>query len=368
MASYLDKTQVNTAITDNTKLDLGHQHITTADFMQLNVDMIHEMVPGEKIDIKMESFARLNPLPVPTFGRARMVNRAFAVPFRTIFRGWNDYITDNVHIASDGVFQGGKLLSTVPYVTMESLVAAFTNNAGSAPTDSALSYLVSAPGAAYDFVFGANNDHYCYTIAGRQAIKLLESLGYKVDYSVEASSDARNTTFSALPLLALAKIYVDWYYPTQYASTTVYDRVYSWCNYDLSQGPLELDSAAVATILQFCSYVNFDSDYFVSAWDTPNQPAVGNVSTDFKLVNIDSVSEVYSSALHRLQENGYVTNNSALNPDTTNRIGGANAPFIVPYVNTLTGTQFGVASLTNAPISEYLLHSLHALTDYMKRH
>lgn len=33
MASYLDKTQINTAITDNTKLDLGHQHITTADFM-----------------------------------------------------------------------------------------------------------------------------------------------------------------------------------------------------------------------------------------------------------------------------------------------------------------------------------------------
>lgn len=40
MASYLDKAQVNTAITDNTKLDLGHQHITTADFMQLNVSMI----------------------------------------------------------------------------------------------------------------------------------------------------------------------------------------------------------------------------------------------------------------------------------------------------------------------------------------
>jgi hypothetical protein len=33
MASYLDKAQVNSAITDNTKLDLGHQHITTADFM-----------------------------------------------------------------------------------------------------------------------------------------------------------------------------------------------------------------------------------------------------------------------------------------------------------------------------------------------
>jgi len=87
MASYLDKAQVNTAITDNTKLDLGHQHITTSDFMQLNMSYLHEMVPGEKIDVNMESFARLNPMPVPTFGRASMRHRAYFVPFRTIFRG-----------------------------------------------------------------------------------------------------------------------------------------------------------------------------------------------------------------------------------------------------------------------------------------
>lgn len=35
MANFMDKMQLNTAITDNTKLDLGHQMITTADFMQL---------------------------------------------------------------------------------------------------------------------------------------------------------------------------------------------------------------------------------------------------------------------------------------------------------------------------------------------
>ncbi len=87
MASYLDKAQVNTAITDNTKLDLGHQSITTSDFYQMSVATIHELVPGSKIDVNMESFARLNPLPVPTFGRAAMRNRAFFVPFRTLFRG-----------------------------------------------------------------------------------------------------------------------------------------------------------------------------------------------------------------------------------------------------------------------------------------
>ena len=124
MASYLDKAQVNTAITDNTKLDLGHQHSPTADVMQNHGAYIPEMVPGEKIDVNMESFARLNPLPVPTFGRASMRNRAYFVPFRTIFRGWNDYITDAPHVNSDGKSTSA-LLTSVPTVSNSELAAMF---------------------------------------------------------------------------------------------------------------------------------------------------------------------------------------------------------------------------------------------------
>lgn len=216
MASYLDKAQINTAITDNTKLDLGHQHITTADFMQLNVSMIQELVPGSKLDVNMESFARLNPLVVPTFGRAGMRHRAFWVPFRTLFRGFTDMIVDAPHVGSAGYSAGatGALIGSVPRVSAGDLCDAFLNYVGTSSTDSAgMIYQVTpnAQNSNWDFQYttGGVTYSYCYSVKGRQCLKLLESLGYKLDWTQHNKSEY----FSALPLLALAKIYTDWYYP-----------------------------------------------------------------------------------------------------------------------------------------------------------
>ena len=96
MASFLDKFQIKTAAPAKQKFDLSCQHITTADFMQLSPVYIKEMVPNEKISINQQSFSRTARLSVPTFGRCNMHNKAFFVPFRTILRGWNDFITDTV--------------------------------------------------------------------------------------------------------------------------------------------------------------------------------------------------------------------------------------------------------------------------------
>lgn len=297
MASYLDKVQVNTAITDNTKLDLGHQHITTADFMQLNVATIMEMVPGSKIDVNMESFARLNPLVVPTFGRASLRNRAFFVPFRTIFRGWNDFITDSVHVASGGYTGGnytGSLIGRVPNVSQGELCGAFLNYVGSDVNDGSGFIYQVTPNAAndnWDIVSGTTPTvYYAYTVKGRQALKVLESLGYKLDFS-----STKDVYLSAMPLLALAKVFCDWYYPQQYSNRVEYDLLLGLCNYDMNSGPLTLTAAQVNTILSLCMYVQYDSDLFVSAWDQPNQPNAGNYS-DFKLVNIDSIGNIYGSS------------------------------------------------------------------------
>ena len=365
MASYLDKAQVNTAITENTKLDLGHQSITTSDFMQMSVATIHELVPGSKIDVKMESFARLNPLPVPTFGRAAMRNRAFFVPFRTLFRGWNDFVTDAPHVASDGYTAGavGSLIPNVPTVGVDALRNVFLNDVGADSTHGMIYEVTpNQQNTNWDITWTVNSQtkYYCYTVLGRQCIKLLEQLGYKLDWV-----STKDVLVSAMPLLALAKIYVDWYYPQQYSNRTEYDLLLSLCNHDTSGGPVQLTWQQVSSILSLCGWVQYDSDLFVSAWDTPNQPNAGNFSTDFKLVNIDSASSLFSNASATLNENGYVTNNSG-SASAANRVGGADAPFITPLINASTSSNPNTYGFT--PISEYLLHALHGLTDYMKRH
>lgn len=364
MASYLDKTQVSTAITENTKLDLGHQHITTADFMQNNVAYIHEMVPGEKIDVNMESFARLNPLPVPTFGRASMRNRAYFVPFRTIFRGWNDFITDAPHIWSDSKMNSA-LLTSVPTVTNSNLASMFLQAYAQdidSVTDGDLMYdanVLNPLTDAYDIYDGQR--YLCFTQEGRQCLKVIESLGYKINWD---TSDTKS--FSALPLLALGKLACDWYYPQPYTGNSEYNAVLRLCNADTSV--LSLTYTDVYAILKLSAYVQYDSDYFVSAFDLPNQP-VADAHSDFKLVNIDTAHQLFYSAAVGSQSttiNGGVSNNSGA-ASATNRVGYADAPFIEPFASVLTSSG-SINTHTNTPISEYLLHALHAMTDYMKRH
>jgi hypothetical protein len=172
-------------------------------------------------------------------------------------------------------------------------------------------------------------------------------------------------------LLALAKVYVDWFWLQQYSNVSEYDELLSMCNCDVTAGPIVLNPNQVRKILVTCSFVQYDSDYFVSAWDKPNSPNSGNYS-DFKLVNIDSVYQLTGfttspAALRYYTERGSVSNNSG-GTSSSDRIGAANAPFITPLVGLSTSLGGSTAAVTATPISEYLLHGLHALTDYMKRH
>ena len=350
MASYLDKEQLNTAITNSTKLDLSHAHITTANFMELAPVYSKELVPGEKLSVNLECFSRMNSLPVPTFGRANIKNRAYFVPFRTIFRGWTDFITDAPHANSaGGGSYVGNLLSAVPTVTNATLVGAFTTQSyetGYAPDPTSPqlhqdygSYIVQDPSVGYDFVHntGTGVYHRRFTPVGRQLIKVLESLGYKINWNNEDV-----TPYSALPLLAFAKIYVDWYFPSAYTNVAAYNYILQLCNIDNGTN-LVLNKTDVGRILQYV-YTCYDSDYFVSAWDNPVSPGPGLATqyTENMIVDITNKNS-YRSTVE--------TNPSILQYGTPFMRGNSGSSTPTPYY-----------------VTEYALHSLHALSDYMKRH
>ena len=87
MASFYDKVSMRTAITDHTKLDLSHQHITTAGWFQMNPVLLKECIPGEKVSVDLMTYSKMQSLVTPTFGRANIKLRVFKVPMHTIFRG-----------------------------------------------------------------------------------------------------------------------------------------------------------------------------------------------------------------------------------------------------------------------------------------
>lgn len=374
MANFVDKAKVPMAINDHCRIDLGHQSIGTIDAFEVLPSYVKEMVPGEKLDVNMEAFLRANPMPVPSFSRYHVNHRAYFVPMRTIERNFTDFITDTVHVGSDGKL--GNLISKVMTVTNWDLLHTFLEyeqldgdmlgdglviNVTGDPTDP--NY--DPTSIVYDFAVddGSNGiDLYLLTVRGRRCMKFLEMLGYKIVMHEDCE-----TPYSALPLLAAARIYVDWYINQQYTESVDYQALLALVNVDL-YATNTIGYADVYRILVVCSQANYDSDVFVSAYDVPNQSYPGTHS-DFKLLNIDTVGHILGNGSnlnyqYDYNEPGYVTNNSD-NANRDNRLGQANAPFITPVV---TGKRSNTDSIQPTPISESLLHTLHSLTDYMKRH
>jgi hypothetical protein len=368
MASFIDKMDVRTAITDNTKLDLGHQHITTTNFMQLTPVLCKEMVPGERCDVNLMTFAKLQPLAVPTFGRANIKERAFFVPMRTIFRGWNDFITDTPHVYSGCKDDSAVNYPTVPTISNSVLAYFFLRDSVYlSGSTSAVSTSVNNPtDGNYDICGYRNGSTYngvTYRVLskdGKQCLKILESLGYKIVF------DERNRDqYSALPLLAVAKVYCDWYFPNQYVNTDIYAAIMGLLNYD-GQEQYSLSSNQLTKILGWISYANFDADYFVNAWDNPVSPSNG-VYSQFNMIDITTTGA---------SPTGYGVDNDWYHPfnSTTgviSRIGVGNVatngtPTTVMKISP-TGTGSTVDRL-GMSVSDYQHKALTALTDYMKRH
>lgn len=318
MANFLDKIKVNTAVKDHVKLDLSSDHISTANFMQFNVAWSKEMVPGEKISVNMETFTRLQPMPVPTFGRARINNRAFFVPFRTIFPGWNDFITDTKHTFANGT---SAVINYAPRVSSNAIYRfLFSSLYTEEVTESvAYDYKVSA---------GASVRYIKMNADGRRFIKILQSLGYGIPVDLLEN----DVYFSALPLLAVGKVYYDWYYPSAYVDSVEAVNLSSLFSSDTT-ADLVLDSSNISDILTVIKTVCYDSDYFVSAWQNPSAPNDGSYS-QFSIPDITL---------------GFTTNNNAVLNNNTEG---------TPNIRTgVTGN-----------ISQYMLQGLRSLTDYMKRH
>lgn len=339
MASFLDKFKINTAVTKNTKLDLSCQHITTSTWMEFQPVYNKEMVPGESIKINQETFLRLSPLPVPTFGRANVHNRAFFVPFRTVFKGWDDFITDAVHVNS--VYESTQL-NKVPHFYMRDLFDLMMDD----------KYTQTVTGAdvtagRYDLVNyvgdgTGNHEYYKFTKRGRAMLKILQSLGYQVSFNPHTLSDGtyQQYCYSALPLLSILRVYVDWYFPSAYVGDGNYSNIMKLlvCDSANSDSGLTLSASDLSLIFDNLYKVNYDSDYFVSAFDNPVGPTSRSSVLPWTSQSIMDITTADPDDRVQTNSNGTPTIN---------------------YVS---------QGSNSTGISQYAIDALKAMTDYAKRH
>lgn len=329
--AIFSKAKVKTAISTSSRQDLDQRHITTADFMQLNCAFIRHLVPKQSIDVDFNTFARLEPLPVPTFGDCTIKHHAFFVPYRVIMPGWNDFITDTPHPAAVPGSDGG-LITRAACFTSKSLTKALVGTTRRA---------VSTSGSTYDLCVHDPIDtshqykYYRLTDEGRQILKILNQLGYRLD--MELHETAPDIYISALPLLAFCKVYLDWYYPSAYVNDVEYRRYLALMNYDTvnpiySQGDID-------RLFDLITFVNFDADYFTSAFDNPVGPNPGLFDSS-TVINDSSYTGTSAHSQVILDQGG------------------------TPLITSTSNSSGAYA----ARLTDYILSSLHSLTDYMKRH
>lgn len=342
MSNIISKIRQRVALKGDHKFDLSCDHITTTDFFHISPVYFKEMVPGENIKIQQQTFTRLAPLVNPMYGRCRITNRAFFVPMRTIFKGWNEFITD---VPVDSKFLQVPLID--PYdlaqVFKNSIFSeAFNPPAGSIPTDN-----------LYDFggVDGTTNKYFKFTDRGRKAWKILQSLGYRfpLGYYLYNNNGRQVTDMSALPLLAYVKIFKDWYQNQAY-TTNVFDGLFEISKNSVA-GQQYLSQTQLRDILNYCCTAVYDKDYFTAAWDRPVAPNNGLMSSNYiKDVTNDRSGSNYNATS--------ITNYSA------GSVNGPTSPSLKK--ENAAGTGDGSAAPLN--ITQYAIDALKSLTDYLKRH
>ena len=362
MSSFLDKFKLQTAKKPVSKFDLSCRHITTSNFMQLQPVYYRHLVPNQQIDIDTLVQCRMDALSVPTYGDARVNLRAFFVPYSLVFKGWNDFITDSVHVFSGD--NNSEIINTVPSFTVDILFRSLFK------TTSLVDYVVSDESIAAaketfldnydiqpDYVLAVDgtslyaDDYFqdgyiafSLSPAGHQVVKLLHSLGYTIFTDLSSAGGMCNVKLSALPLLAFVKAYLDWYYPSAYYQSPTRAALEALCKRD--DGYLAFDDIELGKIFSEVIRVSYDSDYFVSAFDNPVGPNQGAASAVVvnDPANYDDI-EYNGTVYSRISDMEYYKN----------------TPFISAQAGLPTDNMLG-------GFTQYAIDSLRALTNYMKRH
>lgn len=321
--AFPTKLQTPVASHERSQHDLSAPHVTTGSFMKFYVSKAMELVPGQSIQVQHDCFSRLEPLPVPTFGLADIRHRAFWVPFRTVFPEWNDFINDTPHLYDDGF---SSIPTFVPSIRNDVFLEFLSSDS--------CAVLVASDEEKPSFsVSGGegNTFYYTFTPYGRYCYSFLRSLGY-------APQMYRNCVniYSLMPLLCAMKIYVDWYFPSQYAQSDRFNALakYFIRNSLIDPGEDFFTAQDLDDIFRTLFDIAYEPDYFTSAWDNPVAP------------NVDLYSHLSLND---------ISSDTSDNQSVTNVHQGHGTPFI-------HNSEDGIS-----PISQYQLDALKSMTDYMKR-
>lgn len=280
-----DTLKVKSAVKNHNKFDLSRSHLTTMDFGQIVPLFTEETVPGDKINVDAHYFSRMAPLAKPTYGKFSFKTVAAFVPYHQV--AWDS----DAYLAGKTTWEG--VTPVGRYITLEGLSYFYRSYC--------LDTGVTATSGNCDicWIDSSNVVQYGrFSKEGKYWNKVLNSLGYcyPENTNLKTGSDWKTRInaikLSAYPLLAFAKVYNDYMSQSQRFNTSSISNILQNIKYGKSFTGFTpatgvIDSAVLLTILQSIK-LNYENDYFTSAWQHPNAPA--GTSEGVTQMNVPSIN------------------------------------------------------------------------------
>lgn len=274
-----DVLKVKSAVRGHNKFDLSRTHLTTMDFGQIVPLFVEETVPGDKFTIGAEYFSRTAPLVKPTYGKFSFKTVTAFVPYHQLA------VDAEAWLAGKTTWEGqtpvhrfilvGTLDTFIRQDCIDSSLTANANNCDYAWKDTS-----------------GTQQYGRFSNKGKYWVKILNALGYALPQGVNLQtssswySDMRNEPLSAYPLLAFFKLYNDYMSQSQRFNTSVVSETLNKIKYKIADTAIWVASTGQiqrgALQIMFNNIVlNYENDYFTSAWQSPNNPIAAIENTGF---------------------------------------------------------------------------------------
>ena len=222
MGNFLSNVKIKNSKQKKNLFNKDSVHITTNDFFYLCPAFSREVMRDEDIKINMSVFSRATPMSKPAYVDVSIKNRAFFVPYHSVFPQFNDFLTQNKSF-NGYVNQSVPTFNAMQFYSLlidQSVYDSNTNNHFTTVADSDECDIIidftgdtSVPSASR--VKHTLN----FTALGKRFWHILTGLGYNLPLHVTTTVIRTLPALSALPLLSMLRIWSDWFRPTNFETS-----------------------------------------------------------------------------------------------------------------------------------------------------
>lgn len=287
------------------------RHITTLAVNDTRLTNIVNVRKGERISCEYSQFTRLMPLVAPTYGSFKISTYSFFVPIRTIWAHYKEYRQENVDRSAGAIdpinFSFNMIMDIIlgvveePYPTPGNWGSDYISEVYTFPD---VSNLGSVRYDGYDLaVVDVSNTQLMHVYGirlsqkGRQLWTLLHTLGYTFPTVIPVTSDENShyrtwftsEEYSLFPLLAVARVYYDYLYPSNYVNLGNFMYLFTSTLWESWQTDPYVCMDDILELL----FNKYDESFWTSLWQLPNQVVRGATANQSVVVNnaVDGVSD-----------------------------------------------------------------------------